>query len=102
MKWLILLLLIVFAFALVAIRYRRQIQTGIYVWRMFRKMRQTGNTDKKSAGERQINESVNSDNIPLVRCAKCGKWIPQTKALNLRSKNFYCSYNCMETAVKVA
>ncbi len=101
MKWLILLLLILLVVVFVAIRYRRQIQTGIYVWRMFRKMRQMGKSSEKSDGDKRINETANTKNAPLVRCAKCGKWIPQTEALNLRSKNFYCSYNCMETAVKV-
>ncbi len=40
MKWLVLLLLIAAAGILIAVRYRRQIQTGIYVFRMFRNMRQ--------------------------------------------------------------
>ncbi len=96
MKWLILLLLIAAAVILIATRYRRQIQMGIYVFRMFRKMRQMGKADEK-----QIQEKERPKDVQLVRCAKCGTWIPQTKALNLRSKVFYCSANCMETAVKV-
>ncbi len=96
MKWLIILVLISVAVVLIAARYRRQIQTGIYLWRMFRKMRQMGKTEEK-----QIVEKQNPKDVQLVRCAKCGIWIPQTKALNLRSKTFYCSANCMETAVKV-
>ena len=97
MKWLVLLVLVFVAVVLVAARYRRQIQTGIYLWRMFRKMRQTGRTEEK-----QVESKENSKDVQLVRCARCGAWTPETKALNLRGKTFYCSANCMETAVKVA
>jgi len=96
MKWLILLLLIGVVGVLIAVRFRRQIQTAIYLFRMFRKMRQMGKSDG-----RKIEEKENTKDVPLVRCAKCGTWIPQTKALNLRSKAFYCSAVCMERAVKV-
>lgn len=98
MKWLIILLLIVAAFVLVAVRYRRQIQTGIYLWRMFRKMR----GGMKNSSEKQVQSSVNANDAQLVRCARCGTWTPQSEALNLRGKVFYCSSNCMENAVKVA
>jgi len=96
MKWLILLLLIGIVGVWIAIRYRRQLQTAIYLFRMFRKMRQMGNSNEK-----KIEGKENSKDAQLVRCAKCGTWIPQTKALNLRSKAFYCSAVCMENAVKV-
>ncbi len=96
MKWLILLLLFLVLAAIIAMRYRRQLQTGLYVWRMFRKMRQVGKTES-----RQVETKNTERDVPLVRCAKCGIWIPKNKALNLRSKNFYCSTNCIETAVKV-
>ena len=96
MKLLILLVFLIAAGVFVAVRYRRQIQTGIYLYRMFKKMR-----GANKAGERQITQKENPKDVPLVRCARCGTWTPQNKALNLRSKVFYCSANCMETAVKV-
>jgi hypothetical protein len=96
MKWLVLLGLIIMIAAFIAARYRRQLQTAVYVWKMFRKMRRMNGESK-----RQIDKKDSAENIPLVRCAKCGKWIAQNKALNLRSKNFFCSTNCMEQAVKV-
>jgi len=96
MKWLFLLFIIAVAVVLVATRYRRQIQTGIYLWRMFRKMRQTGKAENK-----RFENKVNSSDAPLVRCARCGVWTPQTKAMNLRGRVFYCSAVCMENAVKV-
>lgn len=97
MKWLILLFLLFAVAAIIFVRYRRQIQTGLYLWRMFRKMRQTDNAEIK-----QVETKIPAGDRQLVRCAKCGTWIPKKNALNLRSKNFYCSTNCIETAVKVS
>lgn len=97
MKLLILLLILAIFGVYVAVRYRRQIQTGIYLWQMFKKMRGASiQTDN------QINKIEGSANAPLVRCAKCGKWTPQTEALNLRGRTFYCSSNCVENAVRLA
>ena len=96
MKWLILLGLLVILIVFVISRYRRQIQMALYVWRMFRKMRKAG-----KAEEKQIETKEESQNVPLIRCAKCGTWTPQKNALNLRSGVFYCSANCMEQSVKV-
>jgi len=95
MKWLIILALIVVLGVIIASRFRKQIQMALYVFRMFRKMRQMNNNDKK-----QIDEKANSEETALVNCAKCGTWIPQNKALKLRSGVFYCSANCLETTAK--
>ncbi len=97
MKWLIVLFLLFVVWAFIAVRYRRQIQTGIYVFKMFRKMRQMNKTP-----EREIAAPVNEKDVRLIRCAKCGTWTPQKNALNLRnSQTFYCSASCMEQAVNV-
>lgn len=96
MKWLILIGLLIIIIVLIASHYRRQIQMAIYVWRMFRKMRQAGKSEDK-----QIETKEDSKNTQLIRCAKCGTWTPQQNALNLRSGVYYCSANCMEQAVKV-
>ncbi len=96
MKWLIVLGILIVILVLVAMRFRQQIKMAIYVWRMFRKMRQVGKTDEK-----QIEKQTDSKDAALVRCAKCGTWIPQNKALNLRSGIFYCSKVCLETPAKV-
>ena len=96
MKWLIVLGILVIVLVLIGVRYRQQIKMAIYVWRMFRKMRQMGKSD-----ERQIEKTPEAKDSPLVRCAKCGTWIPQNKALNLRSGVFYCSKVCLETPTKV-
>ncbi len=96
MKWLIIIGLIVVLLAVIATRYRKQIQMALYVFRMFRKMRQMNKTEDK-----QIDNKVTSEETALVNCAKCGVWIPQNKALKLRSGLFYCSANCLETTAKV-
>lgn len=96
MKWLIILAIIAVAVVFIASRYRKQIQMALYVFRMFRKMRQMNKTDEK-----QIETRETEKNVALVSCAKCGTWIPQNKALKLRSGVFYCSANCLETTAKV-
>jgi Sec-independent protein translocase protein TatA len=96
MKWLIIIALIVVLLAVIGTRYRKQIQMALYVFRMFRKMRQMNKTEDK-----QIDNKVTSEATALVNCAKCGVWIPQNKALKLRSGLFYCSANCLETTAKV-
>ncbi|HEY0427896.1 MAG TPA: hypothetical protein VGC76_08945 [Pyrinomonadaceae bacterium] len=94
-KFLFILLLLLLVSGLVALRYRKQIQMALYMFRMFRKMRQMS----KAPEEKQIEKTEASSDAKLVKCARCGTWIPQSKALNLRSKTFYCSANCMESAV---
>ncbi len=96
MKWLIILGLILLVIILIASRYRKQIQMGLYVFRMFRKMRQMN-----KAEEKQISPKAETSDTTLINCAKCGTWIPQNKAIKLRSGVFYCSANCLETMAKV-
>ncbi len=95
MKWLIILSLLFILWTFIAIRYRNQIQTAVYIFKMFRKMRVAGKPPEK-----QIERQKNLRDVSLVKCAKCGTWIPQKNALNLRSKISYCSATCMEKAVK--
>ncbi|MEO6589611.1 MAG: hypothetical protein ABIP06_09930 [Pyrinomonadaceae bacterium] len=97
MKWLILLVLFVVLFVFIATRFRRQIVAGIEIWKMFRQVKQ----QMKPKEEKQIEKTDSNSDVQLVRCAKCGKWVNQTNALNLRSKTFYCSTVCMEKAVGV-
>jgi hypothetical protein len=94
-KILVILFILIVVSGLVALRYRKQIQMGLYVLRMFRKMRRMNSAPE----EKQIEKTETTSDVQLVKCARCGKWIPQSKALNLRSKTFYCSANCMENAV---
>lgn len=97
MKWIILLILFAVLIMIIAVRFRKQIIAGIEIFKMFRQVRQ----QMKPKQEKQIRPPVSKSDVQLVRCAKCGKWINETNALNLRSKTFYCSTNCMEQAVRV-
>lgn len=96
MKWLILLALVLILAMFVAVRYRRQIQTALQLWKMFRQFKKAAAPPEKKIESRGVDK-----NAPLVRCAKCGKWIAQSEALNLRSKTSYCSAVCMEKAARI-
>jgi MYND finger. len=96
MKWLIILVLLLAVAAFIFVRYRRQILMAWQMWRMFKKMREMSKPQEKRI------ETVSADkNEPLVRCERCGNWVAQSAALNLRSKTVYCSAECMERAVKL-
>ena len=95
MKLLIIFVLFLVALALIAYRYRKQIQTALYVWRMFQKMRQASKTDEK-----RIETKEDSLNTPLVRCAGCGNWVAETNVLKMGNKISYCSAACIEKSVK--
>lgn len=99
MKWLIILGLFLALAAFLAVRYRRQIQMGIYVFRMFRKMREMSRAGAEP--EKQINKNSDKKDVPLVRCTKCGSWKPQTESLKFGGNVYYCSSNCMEKAVRI-
>jgi hypothetical protein len=99
MKILIVLALLLFVFALVALRYRKQIQTALYMWRMFKQMRRMS---QPPATEKRIEPQTNKTEVSLVRCLSCGNWIAETNALKLGAKAVYCSPNCMEKAVKIS
>lgn len=93
MKWLIILVLFLILFAVIAVRFRRQITGTIQIFKMLRQLK-----NQTRPPERKI-EKKPAENVPLVRCARCGTWTPQTSALKLRSKTIYCSAVCMEKAV---
>ncbi|MBK7704797.1 MAG: hypothetical protein IPN69_13770 [Acidobacteria bacterium] len=82
----------------VAFRYRRQIQTAIQVWRMFRKMREAG---KSAGGGQEIGDKASNDNVELVRCASCNSWKPKSEALKFSRGTFYCSSACVNQAMNV-
>lgn len=96
-EWLLILGVLAILAIFLIVRYRRQIQTGIYIFKMFRKMREMSRPPKMT--EKQI-DNANSNEVQLVRCAKCGTWLPQNTALKFSKNTFYCSSKCVETAVK--
>jgi hypothetical protein len=94
-KFLVITFLIVVLLGLVLLRFRKQIQTALYVLRMFRQMRNAN----RPAAEKTIEKKETPAGGPLVRCSRCGTWIPKTAAMNLGGKTYYCSANCIESAV---
>ena len=96
MKWLILLGLLLIVAIFIVARYRRQIQTALQLWRMFRQMKKAS-----APPEKKIDSRGTDKNTPLVRCARCGKWIAGSEAFKLRSKTAYCSNLCMEKAARI-
>lgn len=88
-KVLVILFILLVVLALVATRYRRQIVMVIQVWKAFKKMREGARQPEKQMPGR------NDANVPLVKCVKCGTWVPETNALKLGS-NTYCSTVCVE------
>jgi hypothetical protein len=95
-KWLIIFALIFLLISMIALRYRRQIQTALHIWKMFRQFKKAAKPPEKKIENRKADQDEQ-----LVRCAKCGKWVSQTNALDLRSKTFYCSTECMEKAARI-
>lgn len=90
----ILLVLIVLA-ALTGYRYRRQIGAMMQFWRTLRTMQQG-----PRPGDRIADEPAAAG--PLVNCPKCGKWVPEEKAIKLGRSAYYCSTKCLEASVKTA
>lgn len=90
MKWIILLFLFSMLVVIFVVRFRKQINGAIILWKTLQK-----------PPEKQIKNSVNLREVPLVKCRDCGTWIPQTNALSVDSRRFFCSQTCLEKAVKV-
>lgn len=95
-KFLVITFLILVLLGLVLLRFRKQIQTALYVLKMFRQMRQKMNEPR---AEKTIEKTEKPGGGQLVRCARCGTWIPETSAMKLGGKTFYCSANCIESSV---
>ena len=87
-------ILLVFAviLGLTAIRYRKQIVTMLHIWRSLKSMRD-------QVKEKQVRPKESIPAGQLVNCAKCGTWVPEQKAIQLRGGTFYCSSSCLESAV---
>ena len=92
---LVILVVLAIILALTAVRYRRQIAGVIQIWRTLKSAREQ---IKKTSG------SVKEEPVlagRLVNCAKCGTWVPEQKAINLRGGVFYCSSACLESTANV-
>jgi hypothetical protein len=94
---LILIFLVIGAiFALTAIRYRRQIGAIYSFWKM---LKQARIETRQNADELGNNERAAG---PLVNCSKCGTWIPESRAIKLGARLFFCSADCVEKSAKTS
>ncbi|HVF29445.1 MAG TPA: hypothetical protein VNA22_00685 [Pyrinomonadaceae bacterium] len=82
---------------LTAIRYRRQISGMLQIWRTLKSVRQ----QMKDGRGATPDEPAPAAAGPLVNCARCGTWVPENRAINLRGGVFYCSSTCLETTASV-
>lgn len=96
MKWLIILLLIAVVIAMVVYRYRKHIQTALFMWRTFRNLKKQA----KPKQQKQVPKRDTSKDSELVRCPKCNKWTPKEDSVKLKSK-YYCSLVCLEESITV-
>ena len=88
------LLVIAVILALTAYRYRSQIGAIYRFWKVLRSARMDPTNE--------IGESAESAKGPLVNCAKCGTWVPESKAIKLSARVFYCSAACVEKTASAA
>ena len=92
---LVILFVIALLFALTAFRYRKQIAAVYSFWGALRDAQEKNSIT-------QMPETASTDEGPLVNCAKCGKWVPETQSIRLGTRMFYCSSACLEKAASTA
>jgi hypothetical protein len=80
------LIVVVGLMALTAIRYRREIVTVIRFWRQI----QTARTRSR---ESETRVAAPGPGIQLVKCIRCGKWIPESEAIRIAS-GYSCRIEC--------
>ena len=88
------LLVIGVILALTAFRYRSQVGAVYRFWKVLR--------SAKTQQNNEIGEPAEAVKGPLVNCAKCGTWVPESKAIKLGTRVFYCSAACVEKSASAA
>jgi hypothetical protein len=82
------LLVIGVILALTAFRYRSQVGAVYRFWKVL--------PLGKNSAEQRDRRTCRAVKGPLVNCAKCGTWVPESKAIKLGTRVFYCSAACVE------
>ncbi|MFV0387245.1 MAG: hypothetical protein ACK5NT_00695 [Pyrinomonadaceae bacterium] len=95
MKWIFILLLLIFAVGYVLFRFRKQIQTIYMMWYALRQMRSTMKPTAQNPEKRAVKPKANAE---MVRCPTCSKWILKDDSVKLKS-NYFCSLRCMEDSM---
>ena len=94
MKWIVLVFLFFIILSVIALRYRRQINFLILLWKQFQTLR-----SPKTTVNREIADNRRDSDTMLARCARCGNWVTQTEILKLGGATF-CSTACLEKNVQ--
>jgi len=93
MKYLIIAAVVSFVLAFIYLRVRPYL-------RMIRKVAQSFNAVTDATGSAAPAQRAPSSN-KLVRCERCGTWVPADRALNLKSGlATFCSPECMTNVSK--
>jgi len=93
MKWLLLLIVILAFIGYLVYRYRKYLQTALFMYRTVRQMK------RQSTGQqKQVPPRDTSKDSELVRCPRCGKWASKMDSVKLKS-DFFCSHSCMEESI---
>ena len=88
------LVVVLILLAITAVRYRKQIAGVIGFVRMIR------DAADPSRRPRAINQpAAAAAPKDLVHCAACGTWVPSDRAIRFDSKTYYCSKECVKTAM---
>jgi len=94
---LLILVVIAVLLALTAYRYRRQIGAFYQFWQVLQQARVQGKRNAK-----EMNQPAEDERGPLVNCVKCGTWVPESNAIKLGPRIYYCSIDCVEKTAKAA
>jgi hypothetical protein len=90
------LFIVIFVIAVLLMKSRRGI---MFLWRFVRwffamkKMSASANP--------QIDQHETVALGRLIRCESCGVWIPRDRSVSIRSRNFFCSNECLEKTAKL-
>ena len=91
---LIILTVVAVLIVLTAIKYRRQIVALIGFYRQLRTLR---SGMREGDGRARINNPV--DGIQLIKCDRCGKWLPENETTRLNSGTV-CAVDCRSAVAR--
>lgn len=80
-------------FGLTVFRYRKQIMAVVRFSRMLKEARSPQDL-------RQTTNKKRNEPSPLVKCSRCGTWVPENRARRVGSGTWYCSAECIEADSK--
>lgn len=103
MKFIIILLLLTAVLGFLYWRLRPYIRMARQFLGVAREMNRMSSRMSGTFGGEMPRHGERPGSVPekLARCAVCGTWIPDARAVRLRSTNTtYCSHQCLERAAE--